>query len=131
MEEYVESLSENASFESKYLQNLQDFPQIIAIAIRPNSKRTAIIPKFTAYSTSNLLKNLVISILLLGGEMRNYEFHAGVLEPQGEPSNRSLAIIQCNGKGGSYFKFKDNSVKKVQLNEKFYIPRLIFYRSEF
>ncbi len=60
MEEYIESLSENVSFDQKYLQNLQHFPQIIAIAIRPSYKRAAIIPKFTASSTSNLLKNFVI-----------------------------------------------------------------------
>jgi len=45
----------NIGFEQKSLRELKEFPQIIAIAIKPHAKREAVIPEFSIRSSSNLL----------------------------------------------------------------------------
>ena len=66
---------------------------------------------------------------MLDGFEQVYEYHAGVLTLTRERNGlHSLAIIQCGGNKGSYYKFADNLIERFQLNDRLeYHPRLLFY----
>jgi len=113
---------------------IEKFPEVVVIAIHQEtllnrSKPVKLIPKIKLKASG--MKNFPEKSYRIIGEKigQGYDYCGGILTKYKDvDGGDSIAVIQCGGNQGSYYKFADDSVEIIQLDDSTgYHPKLLFY----